>query len=242
MRRPAIAMLRKDLRTTRLFWAPVAFSYGTFLLMFMEIRWVFLAAGIALAFLAAVTVLGIDDLYRSEPLYAALPGTRRGLVGGRYFGWGVSTAAFLALFLSFTILLRAGFSDRTAGLASLLSLQGAAAFLTGTALAGAVFFPFYFHFGFWRGMWSSLAADLVLGTAVLAAAPRLLPSAVRPLLQAQPTAGAFAATARGLRALAWIIDHELIRPEIVAATAAVLAGLLWASFRLSVRFYRKRDL
>ncbi len=36
MSRPAIALLRKDLRTTRIFWAPMAFSYGTFLLMFME--------------------------------------------------------------------------------------------------------------------------------------------------------------------------------------------------------------
>jgi hypothetical protein len=242
MGRPTIALLRKDLRTTRIFWAPMAFSYGTFLLMFMENRWVFLATGVALAFIAAVTVLGIDDLYRSEPLYAALPGTRRGLVGGRYLGWGVFTAASLALFLSFAALLQAEFPERATGLASLLSIQSGAAFLAGAALAGAVFFPFYFRFGFWRGMWSSLATDLVLGTAILAAAPRLVPSGTRPLLRAQPTAGAFAKTVRGLRALAWIIDHELGRPEIAAATAAVLALLIWASYRLSVRFYRKRDL
>jgi hypothetical protein len=242
MSRPAMALLRRDLRTTRVFWAPMAFSYGTFLLVVMENRWVFLAAGVALAFVACLTVLGIDDRYQSEPLLAALPGTRRSLVGGRYFGWGAVTAAALALFLAFTALFRAGFGDRATGLASLLTVQGATAFLTGALLAGIVFFPFYFRFGFWRGLWSSLAAGLVVVTAVLVAAPRLVPSEARSLLQAPPAAGAFAATVRGLRALAWLIDNALARPEASAATAAVLALLGGASFDLSVRFYRKRDL
>jgi hypothetical protein len=242
MSRPAVALLRKDLRTTRVFWAPMAFSYGTFLLMFMENRWVFLATGVALAFVAALTVLAIDDRYQSEPLNAALPGTRRSLVGGRYLGWGVVTAAALALFLAFAALIGAGFGARGAGLASLLTAQGAAAFLGGTTLAGTVFLPFYFRLGFWRGLWSSLAAGLVLVIAVLAAAPRLLPAGACPLLQARPAAGAFGSTVRGSRALAWLIENALGRSIVLATSAVVLAGLIFASYRLSVRFYRDRDL
>jgi hypothetical protein len=242
MSRPAIALLRKDLRTTRIFWAPMAFSYGTFLLMFMENRWVFLATGVALAFVAAVTVLGIDDRYQSDPLNAALPGTRRSLVGGRYLGWGVVTAAALALFLAFGALIGAGFGARGAGLASLLTAQGAAAFLIGVSLAGTLFFPFYFRLGFWRGMWSFLAAGLGLAIALLAAAPRLAPAGACPLLLAQPAAGAFGSTVRGLRALAWLIDNALGRSTVLATSAFVLAALIFASYRLSVRFYRDRDL
>ena len=242
MSRPAIALLRKDLRTTRIFWAPMAFSYGTFLLMFMENRWAFLAAAVALAFVAAVTVLGIDDRYQSDPLNAALPGTRRSLVGGRFLGWAVVTGAALALFLAFAALFGDRFGDRAAGLASLLTVRGAAAFLIGTALSGLLFFPFYFRLGFWRGMWPFLAAGLALWIAVLYAAPRLVAAGACPLLQARPATGALGSTVRGLRALAWLIDNSLGRPAVLAAAAAVLVLLVWASFCLSVRFYRKRDL
>lgn len=242
MSRPAVALLRKDLRTTRVFWAPMAFSYGSFLLIFLDSRWVFLATGVALALVAALTVLAIDDRYMSEPLNAALPGTRRSLVGGRYLGWGVVTAATLALFLAFAALIRAGFPDRAAGLASLFTVQGTAAFLAATSLAGTGFLPFYFRLGFWRGLWSFLAAGMILMIAVLYAAPRLVPAGTCPLLEAQTAAGAFGATVRGLRALAWLIENSLVRPVILAASAAVLAALVFASYLLSVRFYRDRDL
>lgn len=242
MSRQAVALLRKDLRTTRVFWAPMAFSYGSFLLVVMDSRWIFLATGVALAFVAAVTVLAIDDRYMSEPLLAALPGTRRSLVGGRFLGWGVVTAAALVLFMAFAALMRAGFGDRAAGLASLLNLRGAAAFMVATSLAGLIFFPFYFRWGFWRGLWSFLAAGLVLAVSILALAPRLVPAGVCPLLRPQPEAGPFGATVRGLRALAWLIDNSLSRSVVLAASAAVLAALTFASYRLSVRFYRDRDL
>jgi hypothetical protein len=242
MSRPAIALLRKDLRTTRVFWAPMAFSYGTFLLITMERRWTFLATGVALAGLAAVTVLAIDDRYMSEPLNAALPGSRRSLVGGRYLGWGVVTAAALALFLAFTALIRAGFADRTPGLASLLSVKGAAAFIVGTSAAGVVFLPFHFRFGLWRGLWSSAAAGLGLLIAFLYAAPRLVPAEACPLLQVPPTLGTLSSTVRGFRALAWLIDTHLGRPAGLAAAAVALAALIFVSYRVSVRSYRNRDL
>ena len=243
MSKPAIALFKKDMRITRIFWAPMAFSYSLFLLMFMENIWVYLATGAGLTFVAAAIALAIDDFYRADPLFAALPGTRRDLVAGRYLSWAMITAAGLALFLADTALLRVGFGDRSPRLGTLLSLKGAAAFLIGTLLAGLVFLPFHFRLGFWRGMWGFTATGFVLTVAALNTIARLVPE------EAYGGAGsidrlpaAFGPTARGLRSLAWLIDRNVGAPLVLAVAALILALLSFLSYRLSVRFYRKRDL
>jgi ABC-2 family transporter protein len=240
--RPAISLLRKDLRITRILWTPMAFSYGVFLLMFMDNVWVYLATGACLTFVAAATALGIDDRYQADPLFAALPGTRRSLVAGRYLAWGVVTAAGLALFLAYTALLHAGFAERAPRLDSLVSLKGAAAFLAGTVLAGLVFLPFNFRFGLWRGIWIFTAAGFGLSVVALNVAARLAPADVCPLAPASSLPGILGSTGRGLRSLAWAIDRFMGRPAVVAAAAVVLALLVAVSYRLSVAFYRRRDL
>jgi hypothetical protein len=234
--------MRKDLRITRVFWAPMAFSYGAFLLMVMENAWIYLATGAGLAFVAATTAAGIDDRYQAEPMLAALPGTRGDQVAGRYLAWGVLTAAGLGLFLAFTALIRAGFVEHGPRLAALLSLKGAAAFLAGAAPAGLFFLPFYYRLGFWRGMWGFVGAGFVLSIAGLNAAPLLVPAGAPALIPAAAMPGPLVSTARGFRALAWLIDAHLVRPPVVAAAAAALAVLTLISFRLSVRFHRRRDL
>ena len=242
MNRPAISLLLKDLRITRILWAPVAFSYGVFLLMFMDNVWVYLATGACLTFVAAATAMGIDDRYQADPLFAALPVTRRSLVAGRYLAWGVVTAAGLALFLAYTALLHAGFSERAARLDSLVSFEGAAAFLVGTALAGLVFLPFNFRFGLWRGVWLFTAAGFGLSVVALNVAACLAPADVCPLAPASSLPGIAGSTGRGLRVLAWAIDRFMGRPAVVAAAAVVLTLLAALSYRLSVVFYRNRDL
>ncbi len=242
MSSPAIAVLRKDLRATRLFWAPMAFSYFAFLLMFMHNIWVYLATGTCLAFVAAVTVMIIDDRYQTDPLFAALPGTRRRLVAGRYLAWGAFTIACLGFFLASTAAIHAGFGDRVPRLDSLLSLEGAAAFLAGTSLAGLLFLPLHFRLGFWRAMWVFTVAGLVLTAAGLNFLAGPAPAGAEAGAGPAAMPGAFASTARGLRALAGLIDRDLGRPDVAAGLAAVIALLVYLSYRLSVRFYGKRDL
>ena len=184
---------------------------------------------------APAIALAIDDRYQTKPLFAALPGTRRSLVKGRYLAWAAETAACLALFLVYTALIQAGFGERAPRLVSLVSVKGVAAFLAGTLLAGLVFLPFHFRLGFWRGMWWFTGAGFVLSVAALNAAARLVPAGACVLPAASALPLAFASTSRGLRALAWLIDRYLARPSVIAA-------LVYLSYRLSVRFYKKRDL
>ena len=242
MSKPAFALFRRDLRITRVLWGPMAFSYFVFLLMFMHNVWVYLATGACLAFVAAATVLAIDDRYQTDPLFAALPGTRRSLVRGRYFAWGAVTLACLGLFLAFTALIQAGFGDHAPRLTSLMSLKGAAAFLAGTLLAGLLFLPLHFRLGFWRAMWVFSVAGLVLSAAGLNIIAGLAQAGAEAGTRSAEMPGAFASTARGLRALAGLIDRDLGRPDVAAAAAAVIALLAYLSYRLSVRFYGKRDL
>jgi hypothetical protein len=240
--KPAIALFKKDLRITRVLWVPMAISYGSFLLMFMQNVWIYLATGACLTFVAAATALGIDDRYQAEPLLAALPGTRQSLVGGRYLAWGAFTAAGLGLFLGYTALIQAAFGSRAPGLASLVSFKGAAVFLVGTVLAGLVFLPFHFRFGLWRGMGFFTAAGFGLSVVALNAIVRLVPPTAYDAGSAASLPAAVGSTGRGLRALAWLIERYIARPDVIAAAAAVLAVSVYLSYRLSVGFYRKRDL
>jgi len=240
--KPAIALFKKDLRITRVGWAPMAFTYGNFLIMFMQNVWLYLATGACLTFVAAATALGIDDRYQAEPLLAALPGTRRSLVKGHYLAWGAFTAAGLGLFLGYTALIQAAFGSRAPGLASLVSFKGAAAFLVGTVLAGLVFLPFHFRLGFWRGMWAFTGAGFVLSVIALNAAALLVPAGAYGAGSASSLPGVPGSTARGLRALAWLIDRHMGRPAVITAAALILMLLVYFSYRMSVRFNRNRDL
>lgn len=242
MSRAAFAALKKDLRVTRLLWAPMAFSFAVFLMMFMESRWIYLATGACLTFVAAVTAAGVDDRYGTEPFLAALPGTRRSLVKGRYLAWGVFAAAGLALFLGSTALLHAGLGGRSPGLVSLLSVKGAAAFLSGTFLAGLFYLPFHFRLGFWRGMWTFTAAGFVVSVLALNALARLVPAESCGLVPAARLPGFLGTTGHGLHALARLIDDRFGDPPVIAAVAAFLIALGHLSYRLSVRAYSRRDL
>ncbi len=242
MTRPAVAVLRLELRITRVLWAPMAFSYGVFLLIFMEHVWIYLATGACLTFVAALVAAGIEDRYRAEPLFAALPGTRRSLVLGRYLAWGLATAAGLAFFLAFTAVLRAALGPQAAHLGTFVSVKGAAAFLAGALFAGLVFLPFHFRLGYWRGVWAFMAAGFVLSAIALNVIARLVPGVTDGTGPATPLPGILLWTSRGLRALPRIFDSYLGRPEVLAAAAAVLVFLVYLSYRLSILFYEKRDL
>ena len=242
MSKPAVALFRKELRITRLFWAPTAFSFGVFLLIFMDNVWVYLATGACLAFVAAAAAAAIDDYYRADPFFAALPGTRGGLVLGRYLAWGAVIAASAVYFLALTALFHAILGPRAARLGSFVSLKGAAAFLAGALLAGLVFLPFQFRLGFWRGIWAFTAAGLVLSVVGLNIIARLVPAEACAAAMSPAFPGPLVLTGRGLQGLAWLIDSFMGRPEIVAAAAAIIAVLVYVSFRLSVHFYEKRDL
>jgi len=230
-------MMLKDLRITRLFWAPAAFSYLVSLLVAFESPPAYLAMGVVLTAASGVLILTIDDRFRTDPLYAALPGTRRSIVAGRYLTWGVATAAGLALFLGATLAITAALGDKAASLVPLLSAWGAASFVSASALAGLVLLPLYFRFGLGRSLLVFAAVGVLAVVLAL-----LVPAGALPAPSPPGPSGPGVALLGGPGRIAAWAGRILARPGTAAAAMAGLAVLAWVSFRLSADFYERRDL
>jgi ABC-type transport system involved in multi-copper enzyme maturation permease subunit len=235
--------LLKDGRITRIFWAPAAFSFFAMMLVFFENPWVYLMAGVGLTFAMAVIVLAIEDAYRTAPFLAALPGTRRSIVAGRYLSWSAATTFGLLLFLGTTAAILATIGERSGGLDSLLKWKGACAFFALSLAAGLLFLPFHFRFGFWKGLWIFAVAVAAAALAFLILAPVLAtPSGETGITPGTAPRGSLAGILTAVGEIAGRAAKASERPLALAAAAAALAGLGLLSFRLSVAFYKKRDL
>jgi hypothetical protein len=235
-------LLKKDLRMTRVFWVPAGFSFGAFLLVFFENAWSFLACGIGLTFVLAAVPMAIDDRYRTEPLFAGLPGRRASLAAGRYLSWGFFVLVGLVLFLAAAAVLLLTLKSKSAHLAPLLSARGALAFLGISILAGLAFLPSYFRFGFWKGLGVFAVGGSGLAVVFSFLATFLVPSSGGEPGRVAMASGPLAATIETFRWIAGRADHVLQNPLFLVLTAAVLVILVLASFRLSLAFYDKRDL
>jgi hypothetical protein len=241
--RPRIpALLKKDLRVTRVFWIPACFSFGAFLLIFFENSWAFLACGIVLTVLLAAFPMVIDDHYRTDALFAGLPGKRSSLVAGRYLSWGLAALFGLVLFLAASAILLLTLKSKTGHLAPLLSAKGALAFLAGSTLAGMAFLPSYFRFGFWKGLAVFAGGSLALAVVLSFLVPILAPSQGGETGGAAKASGSLAATIGAFTWLARRASQILGNPLVFALTVAGLGVLALASFRLSLAFYKRRDI
>jgi ABC-type transport system involved in multi-copper enzyme maturation permease subunit len=235
--------LLKDGRITRVFWAPAAFSFFAMMLVFFERPRAYLVAGGGLTFAMAVIVLAIEDAYRTAPFLAALPGTRRSIVAGRYLSWSATTAFGLLLFLGTTAAILAAVGEKSGGLNSLLTWKGAGVFLALSLAAGLLFLPFHFRFGFWKGLWIFAIAAAAAGLAFLILAPVLAtPSGETGIASDAAARRSLAGVLTAAGEIAHRAAKASERPPVLAAAAAALALLGLFSFRLSVAFFEKRDL
>ncbi|MDH4196027.1 MAG: ABC-2 transporter permease [Candidatus Aminicenantes bacterium] len=238
-----LSLVRKDLRITRLFWLPAAFSYVVFLLLAVLDPYLLVLTGVFLTMLLVATLLLIDDLSRTDPLFAGLPLRRRDIVTGRYLSGGLVIAASLGLFLAAVAGLRALLGPRAAHLGVLFTLRGVLAFLIPALILLALTLPLYF----WKGL--GRAALSVLG--ILMGVTIVVLSAVRSSPPEKPGDGTVktgfvaelldrsTAAVRGF--VSW---GEAAMGGTLFAVALVLAviAVLYVSWKLSVRLYSRRDL
>ena len=238
-----LSLVRKDLRTTRVFWLPAAFSYVVFLLLgFLNIH-LLLLTGVFLTLFTLSWILFIDDLARTDPLFAGLPLRRRDIVTGRYLTGALVTVVSLGLILAVTAGLRALAGARAAHLGALFSLRGVLAFVLPSLLLFALALPFYFRKGLGRAF--QAVAGILMGLTII----------VQSLIRSGPPEKPEGGTARpgfmadifersisaGRAVIGWG-EATLGGALFAAALTAVVAAALYFSWRLSVRFYSRRDL
>ena len=232
----------KDLRITRIFWLPAAFSYLVFLMMFHEAALAELAVGILMTLGLAGAILLIDDTQRTDTLFAALPVRRKEIVAGRFLSAAFVTAICLILFMGGIVGLRALLGARAAHLGVLLSFRTGLAFVLAAAGFHAVFFPLYFRHGLGKAVLRFLAivlgASIIFSLVLQAIGPKVLGEAA-----ARTTAPGVFLSVPGLLQALWIkTEAALGAPLFLAALLSVCALAISVSLRLSVRFYSRHDL
>jgi len=236
-------LVRKDLRMTRIFWLPAIFSYWVFLLTFHEYAWAELFIGITLTAAMAGSFLYIDEMSRTDPLFGALPLSRRDIVWGRYLTTAVIVGISLILFFGGTASIRTILGDMAANLDGLLTVRAGLAIAASVFFLMSLFFPMYFKLGL--GKASIRLVILLLGTLiVLSGLAQLfsirIPGAPPEGDESAP--GIFLSIPMLLQALARRAEAALGEPLLALLTVALCASVVYLSLCLSVRFFSQRDL
>ena len=193
---------------------------------------------VALAWTAAIAL--VEWQSDTDRLLASLPAARATIVEARYASSLAAVAIGALLYVVYGHAVMAVATDRLTARWSgttpaWTSADGVAAFLLLGYVLVVVFLPFYFRFGFPRGagMFSAAAALAILaGRALAYSAGSREPAAARAALT--PSEGIRA----WLSSLSASWGPELASLSVLAGAAAL--GVL--SVRLSIRFYKGRDL
>ena len=235
-------LLAKDLRLVAPYlWlivpAHVLFCVQAFLVPELDF-WMNLA--VALAWTAAIAL--VEWQSDTDRLLASLPAARTTIVEARYASSLAAVAIGALLYVVYGHAVMAVATDRLTARWSgttpaWTSADGVAAFLLLGYVLVVAFLPFYFRFGFPRGA-TLFSVSAAVAIAVATALTRL---GGRGEFAAGPAHAGFAPseTVRGwLSSLSAWLGPELASLSVLAAAAAL--GVL--SVRLSIQFYKGRDL
>jgi len=187
---------------------------------------------VALALLFTVCLAVIDWRFEADRFVAALPTERSRIVRARFAGAVAAGAAGTGLWVVYASILSRIFPDRLGWMdhASMwTSAEGVGVFFGLVVGLVVVFLPFVFSFGLGRGMLGFVAAVLVVATAA-------------------------AGLAAGIAEPAGTLPSEALREALASVISGAgplfgwlglftgLAVLTWASMRVSILGYERRDL
>ncbi len=136
----------KDFFITRRFWLPAPFFFVILMNMFVFSPTLFLLASVLLSFLMIIAVPLIEEKHKTELTFLSLPVKKQTIVIARYIS--SFFIAVVALGLSFVscYFYSLIFTEYTAAIRSLISLQVGIQLIFFALTLAAVFFPFYFRF------------------------------------------------------------------------------------------------
>lgn len=179
---------------------------------------------IAGSYLYIVYANALDDKFKTDKIFVAMPVGRKKIVGSKYASMGLYMAGFLLIVGILSTLIRLlipGYAD--------MALLGWGVFVQFLAVAGlyyGIYFPLYFRVGYQKSRWASYIAMIASGglfAVVLKVVSEISGSQVTSLQAALEYLSRIPVGA-------WNVLLPLIS-----------LCLLFISFRLSVDFYERRE-
>jgi hypothetical protein len=236
-------LVRKDFLVSRWLWMASSVLYVLYLVQQLGLG----SSALLLAFAAMLLIANLiiplffEDKDKTETLFASLPLRRVDLVRGRYLLAGLLLAANGALIFgtgaAVKVLFPAQASHDT--LVPLLSFEGVAGYVLGGGFLLAAYLPMYCRWGLGRSLmvfYPSLVALLAAAAGLerLASGPwGLIPPLFTPDFLKDP--------GRAVIAGIGVIRAAMGTPLFLATVAACFTVLAFVSFRLSTRFYERRE-
>jgi len=235
-------LLLKDVRLTRLFWLPALAGYAVFHLVLTERPSAYFFGHVLFGFLLSISVPVVEHMSRTDHISAALPVGRAEIVGARYLETLALILVILGLFLSTSRLARALFNVPGLRNSPLPTIQAGLALCIAAAVLSSLFFPFYFRSGMGKGL---LGFSITLLAALMLAATFSMTPGDGPASGRMPAAlGSTEGPASGFFSASFLgpVERVLGNPLYFFLSALAAAAIVIISLRLSIVFYKKRDI
>ncbi len=223
----------KDFFITRRFWPPALFFFVILMNMFVFSLSLFLLASVLLSFLMIIAVPMIEEKYKTELTFLSLPIKKQTIVTSRYISSFFIAVIGLGLSLVSSYFYSFVFTEYTAAIRSVISLQGSILLIFFTLILAAVFFPFYYRFSIGKALlvfpavFFGFFAVLWLGYNLVS----LFLNRPGPLFTAQSVI------------LFWKdIQNSLTLPVSHLLMILLLAALVSVSAFISIKAYQHKDL
>jgi ABC-type transport system involved in multi-copper enzyme maturation permease subunit len=234
------ALVHKDWMIGRRFLLVAFPVYLLYALMFFQAGTLFIFVSMLFSLFLALGAVIIEEKTQGDTLLCSFPVKRIDIVYARYLTAGLG--AGLGMFVTFAVgfVLDIMFAKTHADFNPTMTFAGFLGFFLLLATSVALFFPFYFKYGFFKGGLIFLSVSLLFS---------ILTGAVFNLawLMARKSAstglGAFfkdpyKTMVHGIGSIAKAVGPLFL----LQAVLILIAGLVWLSILISVRMYSGRDI
>ncbi len=235
-------LLLKDVRLTRLFWLPILAVYIVFHLIFTLSPASYFFGHVFFALLLSIVVPGIEYMSKTDHISAALPVRRAEIVGARYLETLAVILVFLGLFLSTSRLARVIINVPGLRNSPLPTIQAGLALCILTAVLASLFFLFYFRSGMGKGLYGF--SYTILFALIFSAMFSMHPEDKLAAGRMPAASGSTGSPAPGFFGASFLgsLERALGNPVYFFLSILATAAIVIISLRLSIYFYKKRDI
>jgi len=236
-----LKLCAKDYLASRWLWLATSLMYALYVVQPLRLCVILMALG-ALLLLANLNLpLFFEDKNKTETLYASLPLARADIVRGRYLLAGLLLAGGGFVIFGSAAAVNTLFRSPAYQncLSPILSVEGVVGYLLGGGFLCAAFLLLYHKLGlgrsslvFYPGLLVLLAATAGLER-VASGTLKIIPPMVTPAFLKDP--------GRGVIAGIGSVRSALGMPLFSLSAVAFFTAMVIVSFRLSIRFYERRE-